>query len=166
MACSWWKYNFLSFPICHRNGFGVFDCFTRSSMAWETWYQYESHTPNVNNPAAQPLILTNANGAVCNHDYEVTCFAPEWAVVNYLEYQFSKHDYLSIRNEYFDDMRGQRTGFKTKYTEHAISWNHWIGSTLVFRPELRYDIAYDAPAYDSGLKKHQLMFAADMIWFY
>jgi hypothetical protein len=32
--------------------------------------------------------------------------------------------------------------------------------------ELRYDVAYDAPAYDSGLKRHQLMFAADVIWFY
>ena len=31
---------------------------------------------------------------------------------------------------------------------------------------LRYEVAYDAPAYDSGLKRHQLMFAADMIWFF
>jgi hypothetical protein len=135
-------------------------------MAWETWYQYESHTPNVNNPAAASLLITNANGAICSHSYEVTCFAPEWATVHYISRQIGKKDAVIFRNEYFDDMRGQRTGFKTKYTEHAISWNHWIGSTLVFRPELRYDIAYDAPAYDSGLKKHQLMFAADMIWFY
>ena len=64
------------------------------------------------------------------------------------------------------DVMGQRTGFKTAYTTHTISWNHWIGSTVLLRPELRYDVAYDAPAYDSGLKKRQLMFAADMIWFY
>lgn len=47
-----------------------------------------------------------------------------------------------------------------------ISWNRWIGSTIVFRPELRYDRAYDAPAYDNGAEKSQLMFAADMILFY
>jgi hypothetical protein len=46
------------------------------------------------------------------------------------------------------------------------SWNHWVGSTLLFRPEVRYDRAYDAPAYDSGLKRRQFMFAADVIWFY
>ena len=63
-------------------------------------------------------------------------------------------------------LKGQRTGFKTKYTEHAISWNHWIGSTVVFRPELRYDHAYNSPAYDSGLKKSQFMFAGDIIWFF
>ena len=135
-------------------------------MAWETWYQYESHTPNVNNPAAQSLLLTNANGAVCNHDYEVTCFAPEWASVYYLSRQLNKRNALILRNEYFDDMRGQRTGFRTRYSEHGLSWNHWVGSTLVFRPELRYEVAYDAAAYDSGLKRHQLMFAADMIWFF
>jgi hypothetical protein len=135
-------------------------------MAWETWYQYEKQTPNVNNPAAASLLITNANGAVCKNDYEVTCFAPEWATVNYISRQVGKKDALIFRNEYFDDMRGQRTGFKSKYTTHTISWNHWIGSTVVFRPELRYDIAYNAPAYDSGLKRHQLMFAADFIWFY
>ncbi len=134
--------------------------------AWETWYQYESHTPNVNNPAAASLLLTNANGAYCNHPTELTCFAPEWATVDYVSRQMSKKDALIFRNEYMNDIRGQRTGFKTPYTEHAISWNHWIGSTIVFRPEIRYDIAYDAPAYDSGLKKRQLMVAADMIWFY
>jgi hypothetical protein len=47
-----------------------------------------------------------------------------------------------------------------------ISWNHWIGSTIVFRPELRYDHAYDAPAYNNGTKKSQLMFAGDVILFY
>jgi Putative beta-barrel porin-2, OmpL-like. bbp2/Carboxypeptidase regulatory-like domain len=135
-------------------------------MAWETWYQYESDTPNVNNPAAAPLLLTNANGAICNHNYEITCFAPEWASVNYVSRQIGKKDALIVRNEFFDDLRGQRTGFKTRYSTHTISWNHWLGTTLVFRPELRYDVAYDAPAYDSGLKRHQLMFAADMIWFY
>jgi hypothetical protein len=135
-------------------------------MAWETWYQYESHTPNINNPNAASLLLTNANGAYCNRPDELTCFAPDWATVHYINRQFGKHDYISFRNEYLNDMKGQRTGFKTKYTEHAISWNHFVGSTVLFRPELRYEHAYDAPAYDSGLKKSQLMFAADMIWFF
>jgi hypothetical protein len=135
-------------------------------MAWETWYQYMSHTPNVLNPAAASLLLTNSNGAVCNNTTELTCFAPDWATVHYLNYQISKKDFVSLRNEYFNDLKGQRTGYKTIYTEHMISWNHWIGSTLVFRPELRFEHAYDAPAYDSGTKKSQLILAADLIWFY
>ena len=36
----------------------------------------------------------------------------------------------------------------------------------LFRPEVRYEHAYDAPAYDLGTKKSQLMLAADLIVFY
>jgi hypothetical protein len=83
-----------------------------------------------------------------------------------VNYQIDPKNFISVRNEYFDDIRGQRTGYKTTYTEHTISWNHWIGSTIVFRPELRYEHAYDAPAYNNGTKKSQLMFAGDIIFFY
>ena len=31
-------------------------------------------------------------------------------------------DYMSFRNEFFDDLVGQRTGFKTPYSEHLIGW--------------------------------------------
>ncbi len=132
----------------------------------ETWYQYMKDTPNVNNPAAASLLVTNSNGAYCNNATELTCFAPEWATVGYLNYQINGKNFISVRNEYMDDIRGQRTGFATKYSEHMISWNHWIGSTIVFRPELRYDHSYDMPAYNNGTKKAQLMFAGDVILFY
>jgi hypothetical protein len=123
-------------------------------------------TPNVNNPAASSLLLTNSDGAVCNNPAELTCFAPEWSTVFYVNYEISKKNFISVRNEYFDDLKGQRTGFKTKYTEHMVSFNHWIGSTIVFRPEVRYEYSYDTPAFDNGQKKAQLMFAGDMIFFY
>ncbi len=135
-------------------------------FAWETWYQYMKDTPNVRDPAASSLLLTNSNGAYCNNATELTCFAPEWATVAYVSRKISKKDALIFRSEYFDDIRGQRTGYKTAYSEHDISWNHWIGTTVVFRPEIRFDHAYDAPAFDTGTKKSQVMFAADMIFFY
>jgi len=127
---------------------------------------YEKDVPNVNNPAASGLLIKNANGAVCNTAQELTCFAPEWAIVNYLAKEFSKKDYLTIRNEYFNDIRGQRTGIKTKYTEHEVAWGHWIGTTLLFRPEIRYERSYDAPAYSSGTKKNQFVAAGDLIFFF
>ncbi len=120
----------------------------------------------MNNPAALGLLITNSNGAFCKTAVELTCFAPEWASVHYIAREFGKHDALIVRNEFMDDSKGQRTGFATKYTEHDISWNHWIGSTVVFRPELRYEHAYDSPAYNDGNKKSQLMFAADAIFFF
>ncbi len=139
---------------------------SRWHSATETWYQYEKATPNVNNPAAQPLLITGANGAICNNIEQVTCLAPDYAIVNYQEYQASKHDYFSFRNEFFDDFVGQRTGFKTRYTEHLIGWGHWVGTTVLFRPEIRWEHSYDAPAYDNGTKHSQLTFASDVILFF
>jgi hypothetical protein len=57
-------------------------------------------------------MVPNANGAYCAPGQQ-TCFAPEWTTVNYLQKQFSKKDYVSIRNEFLDDAKGHRTGFKT-----------------------------------------------------
>jgi hypothetical protein len=59
---------------------------------------------------------------------------------------------------------GQRTGYKTQYSEHLIGWGHWIGSTTLIRPELRFENAYDAPAYNAGTKNSQLVFASDVIF--
>jgi hypothetical protein len=53
--------------------------------ATESWYMYQKDVPNVNNPAASNLLIRNANGAVCNSPQQLTCLAPEWAVVNYIE---------------------------------------------------------------------------------
>jgi hypothetical protein len=86
--------------------------------------------------------------------------------VNYVERQFGKSDYMTIRNEYFNDIRGQRTGFKTTYTEHEFAWGHWIGTTMLFRPELRFEHAYNAPAYSTGTKYSQFVAASDLIFFF
>jgi hypothetical protein len=145
-----------------------------ANSSWHTdtewWYMWETHVPNVN-PAGAPaaaaaLLETNANGAWCDSPQELTCRAPEQAVVNYVEKQFSKRDYFTIRNEFFDDAKGQRTGFKTKYSEHLLGWGHWIGTTILLRPELRYERSYDVPAYNNGTKKDQLVFASDVIFFF
>jgi hypothetical protein len=131
--------------------------------ATESWYMWEKDVPNVNNPAASPLLITGANGAICDNADELSCYAPEWAIVNYVEKQFSTKNYLTLRNEYVDDIKGQRTGYRTRYSEHLIGWGHWIGSTILIRPELRYEHSYDAPAYNDGTKKSQLIFASDII---
>ena len=85
-------------------------------------------------------------------------------VVNYLEIALSKKDCLSIRNDFLDDIQGQRTGFPTTYTSHAIGWSHAFTDSLSVRPELRYDHSYEAKAYDNGTRRDQFTFSIDMIF--
>jgi Putative beta-barrel porin-2, OmpL-like. bbp2/Carboxypeptidase regulatory-like domain len=128
----------------------------------ESWYQYMRDVPSIFGSIPPER---GSNGAWCNPGQQ-SCFAPEWAIVNYVEKQFGKKNYLSIRNEFFDDIKGQRTGYKTTYSEHLIGWGHWIGSTILLRPEISYLRAYDRPAFDSGTKQNQAMVAGDLIFFY
>ncbi len=130
----------------------------------ETWYMYERDVPNIAGNVANPIPTEiGANGAHCSYG-EQRCFAPEAAVVNYVEREFTTHNYLSIRNEFVDDIKGQRTGYATKYSEHLISYGHWIGSTVLFRPEIRLEHSYNVAAYDLGTKKTQFIVAGDLTY--
>jgi hypothetical protein len=142
----------------------------------EVWYMWESHTPNVDNPAGLALIGERYNylrygapsGAICN-PLLVTCYSYEWAAVNYINYQIGPRDTVTWRTDYLNDARGQRTGFKTRYYEFDLSYTHWVGDVIELRPELRFEHARDAEAYDNptatpGDGRHsQAMIAADAI---
>jgi opacity protein-like surface antigen len=136
------------------------------NMQTEFYYTYQRDVPSVSGPLP---IEPNTSGAVCPAG-QISCFAPAWAIVNYQNFKISKTDYLVFRNEYFDDVRGQRTGTQTRYSTHAVGWGHWFNvwgeNTGLLRPELRYEHSYDAPAYNLGTRKDQLILAADVILIY
>jgi hypothetical protein len=154
---------------------------SRWHMDTEAWYMWESHTPNVTNTdavfggAAQiaaryPYARFGApNGAICAAAL-ATCYSYEWSIVNYLNYQAGIRDVFAWRTGYFNDARAQRTGFKTRLYEVDLSYTHWLGDTIELRPELRFEHARDADAYDnpsltSGAGRHsQTMLAADIVF--
>ena len=121
---------------------------------------YQRGVPSVSGPVAPEK---GTNGAFCDAG-QIRCFAPEWAAVNYVEKQINSKNYLSIRSDFLDDVKGQRTGYKTRYTEETLMWGHWVGSTVLFRPELRFDHAFDRAAYDNGTRRNQFQLAMDVIF--
>jgi hypothetical protein len=129
-------------------------------MATEAWYMYERDVPNV---AGSLPVELGTHGAFCSSGLQ-RCFAPEWAAVNYVEKQLSDKNYVSIRTDFLDDLKGQRTGFKTPYTEGTLMWGHWVGSTILFRPELRFDHSFRVQAYDNGTTSNQFQLAMDVIF--
>ncbi len=129
-------------------------------MATEAWYMYERDVPAAGGNI-QPE--TGANAAYCRAG-EQRCTAPEYAVVNFMQKKLSAHDFLSFRTDFLDDQRGQRTGYATRYSENAITWSHWIGTTIQIRPELRFERAWDRKAYDYGRRQNQLTVAGDLIF--
>ncbi|HJR10386.1 MAG TPA: outer membrane beta-barrel protein [Rhodanobacteraceae bacterium] len=92
--------------------------------------------------------------------------AGAFGVVNYLNFELNSNNMLSFRNEFYDDEKGQRTGYATRYSSHTLGLTHWISQDLEIQPELRYEHSYDANAYDAGKKNYQVVFLIDAIVHY
>jgi hypothetical protein len=90
----------------------------------------------------------------------------EWAVLNYTMFRLAPNTFFTVRNEYFKDKVGSRTGFATDYSEHSIGITWWPDKLITIRPELRYDHSYAARAYDNGTEHNQLVFTTDVILHY
>ncbi len=91
-------------------------------------------------------------------------YAPEWAVLNYTMFRLAPNTFLTVRNEYFKDKVGSRTGFATDYSEHSIGITWWPDKLITIRPELRYDHSYAERAFDNGTRHNQFVFSTDMIF--
>jgi hypothetical protein len=92
--------------------------------------------------------------------------AAEFGVVNYLNIEMNPSNMLSIRNEFYNDEKGQRTGFATRYSSHTVGITHWVSQDLEIQPELRYERSYDENAYDGGKKDYQAVALIDAIIHY
>ncbi len=121
----------------------------------EAWYMYMEHA-TTGPTAAVPF----QNGFYPKH----AGYAPESAVLNYTNFRLADNTFLSIRNECFNDTVGQRTGYATTYSEHAIGITWWPNKLLTIRPEIRFDRSYDMPAYDNGIRKNQVTFSCDVVY--
>jgi hypothetical protein len=129
-------------------------------IATEVYEMYQKNVPSTNGPIAPQK---NTYGANC-HAGLTRCFAPEYAFQNYVNKELSPHNFVSLRSDFLNDKKGQRTGVATRYSEETLMVNHWWGSTVEVRPEIRFDRAWDRKAYDNGTKQSQFTVASDLIY--
>ena len=84
-------------------------------------------------------------------------------LVNYTEYKVHEKNFMSFRTDYFDDPRGQLSGFSTAFMSWTLGLTHVFSPYLEVRPEVRYETAFNATPYDNGTKKNQSLFIIDAI---
>jgi len=142
-----------------RNNINVFDFiwahvltprFTYQ-LELETGYQYGVPTTAAVGPIAGAIISDSSTEGTAH-----------WAsAVQYFFYKWTPKFMTITRLEAFDDINGQRTGFKGLYTEATTGLQYHITKAVVFRPELRYDYnGFSRPFED----KHDIFtMAFDMI---
>jgi hypothetical protein len=133
-------------------------------IATEAWYMYERDVPNVSSDAVNPVPTEiGADGAFCTGGVQ-RCTAPEYAVVNYLNREVNSKLMVGFRSDFLDDKKGQRTGIATKYTENTLYATRYIGSTVMLRPEIRFDHSWDKLGYNNGTARNQFFVGADLIY--
>jgi hypothetical protein len=129
-------------------------------IASEAYVMYQRDVPSVYGTIAPE---TGTNGATCRTGLQA-CLAPEYALTNYVNWEWNPHNFVSFRSDLLNDKKGQRTGVNTKYTENTLMLSHWVGSTVQIRPEIRFDRAWDRAGYDRGTRQSQFTVASDMIF--
>jgi hypothetical protein len=108
----------------------------------------------------------------------------EGGVVNYTEYRLAPNAFLSIRNEWWDDGGGARSGYASAYDENSLGVTYYPNKLIFIRPEVRFEHAFThnglasttaaynstgapktvAGPYDSGTKQSQITFAIDITY--
>ena len=76
-------------------------------------------------------------------------------------FQLSQKDFVSVRNEWWKDERGMRSGFPGNYTSNAIGLTHNFTPELQIRPEIGYYRNWTNPAFDLGTKKDMVQYGLD-----
>jgi len=123
--------------------------------SWETWYMYMKGTtthPTSEVPFQNGFYTTRGG------------YAPEFATLDYTMWRLADNTFFSVRNEFFNDMNGSRTGYTSKYYEGSIGLTWWPNKLMTIRPELRYEHSFEAKAYDNGIRHNQVTLQADCIF--
>jgi Putative beta-barrel porin-2, OmpL-like. bbp2 len=146
-------------------------------VAFEGYYMYQRGVWNraytgvgyANNPV-DPYFGTPWYGmanpprqAICNVTLP-TCTANEYGLLAYWNYQVGTFDNFTLRTEFYDDIKGQRTGYATRYSDITAGWQHWVGPQIEVRPEVGYYRALDVAAFDNGTARRLWFLGGDVVW--
>jgi hypothetical protein len=86
-----------------------------------------------------------------------------YGVVNYTCWAPTKTDFFTLRNEWWHDERGMRSGFPGVYTSHTVGMTHQFTGNLEIRPEVGYYRNWTNPAFDLGVAKGAWIAGLDVI---
>jgi hypothetical protein len=134
--------------------------FTREIITkTESYIMWQRSAPLGGTPSAGPVEPFGGGGGIGSPIEGLTL---DYGVLNYTEFQISKRDFITVRNEWWRDVGGERTGFPGVYTSHAIGLTHNFSPEFQIRPEIGIYRNWTEPAFDNGTRKNQVMAGFDM----
>jgi hypothetical protein len=126
---------------------------------------------NFHNPQVFDVVYTHKFNDKLNYTFEGlygfttnvpnTGFANWFGILNYLTYECTSKLSTTGRLEFFDDIQGQRTGFRGLYTTVTAGVAYKANRAIIFRPEVRYDYNADSRPFEN--RRGLFTAAADVI---
>ena len=118
-----------------------------------------NQTYNFHNPEILDFVYTHKINSRLNYTFEGLYgfttnlpdggFANWFGILNYLTYDLSPRLSGTTRVELFDDVQGNRTGFKGPYTTLTAGLSFKPGRSITFRPEMRCDYNPDSRPFEN-----------------
>jgi hypothetical protein len=127
----------------------------------ESYFMWQKDAVVGGTPSLGPVEPFGGGGGI---GADIPGLSLTYGILNYTEYQISRRDFITIRNEWWKDEQGERSGFPSTYTSHTIGLTHNFSPDWQIRPEIGYYRSWTVPAFDNGHRKNQVMAAFDITW--
>ena len=132
--------------------------------AWHTkteaYFMWQRDAVVGGTPSLGPVRSFGGGGGI---GADIPGLSKTYGIVNYTMYAVSKRDFFTLRNEWWRDEQGERSGFRTSYTSHTVGWTHQLSDVLALRPEVGYYHSYDAKAFDLGKRNYMWLGGLDVV---
>jgi len=125
----------------------------------EGYYMWERDAAVGGSPSIGPARSFGGGGGI---GATVPGTSLAYGLVNYTMFQVSQRDYFTVRNEWWRDETGFRSGFAGHYYSGSLGLSHQFNDVVMIRPEVGYYRNFNRGAFDLGTEKAMTMAGIDM----
>jgi Putative beta-barrel porin-2, OmpL-like. bbp2 len=125
----------------------------------EAYFMWQNNAVIGGTPSIGPTQSFGGGGGI---GATIPGTALAYGTVNYSMFKTSDKSFVTVRNEWWKDEDGMRSGFAGNYTSSSIGMTYNFNSVLQVRPEIGYYRNWNQNAFDLGTKQGMLMGGLDV----
>ncbi len=145
------NFNYIVSTWSHR----ISDSIHTSTEAYYMW-QYNAEVGGT--PSAGPVESYGGGGG---NGKLLPGLSTAYGILNYTMFGITNRDYITVRNEWYADERGMRTGTPGQYTSNTIGLSHQFNDVMMIRPEIGFYRNWTNDAFDNGTKRNLILAGFD-----
>jgi hypothetical protein len=126
---------------------------------FESYYMWERNGELGGTPSLGPVKPFGGGGGDLPL---IPGLSQAYGVLNYTAFAFTKHDYFTLRNEWYRDETGFRQGARGAFTSHSIGLSHYFNDVFAVRPEIGYYRNWTNPNFDNGTQHGIWVYGLDV----